>query len=306
MKRRDFMKKIITASVVLGIMLVIGAIWISAGPNLTNRFDEPDYYYEKFGFQPTIVYEGDWTPTDIEWYETLGEPINERIMVKGNADLRGSLFVVIPEYLWVEGDLHVDSLTDEIPETIHVGGELVLRGSRVKTLPAVLDVGEVNLGGTEVEELPEGFRLEEGWLTLSGSKVTRIPDGWEIRSIDARNSQLEYIGEHSADYRGPGILLLDGSKVEALPKDLHLISLSIGGTPIEVLPEGLEMEESLDLRGTSVRKLSERTVIHDELNLAGTSITELPPDLCVYWRLVITDTSIEIEDVPEGVVTIVK
>lgn len=285
------------------VITVVGNFSVRSKPIEDQGYSD---YYEKFGFQPTIIIEGDWKPTSSEWYETLG--VDEGIMVEGTVDFRNTLFAVIPEYLWVEGDLYVHSLTEEIPDTVHVGGELVLQGSRVKVLPTVLDVGKVDLGGTEIDELPDGFRMEEGWLDLGGSRVKRIPDGWAIRDIDGRGSQLEYIGEHGyySDSGYPelmGCLLLDGTEVKDLPKNLHLVSLVIGDAPVRVLPEGLIIEESLDLEGTCVCKLSGGLEVHDDLDLTGTAVTELPPDIRV-GRLILTGTSIEIEDVPEGAVRI--
>lgn len=290
------MKKIVGISVALSVALMVAFIAIS----IALETNEPEYY-ERYGFQPTVVVNGDWKPTKEEVLKA------GKMIVKGDADLSGCESKLIPEYLWVDGDLYVNSLTETIPDTIHVGGKLILQGSRVKTLPQYLDVRNVDLDGTEVDEIPGDFHLT-GSISFGGSRVTSIPDGWVIECmIDATNSNIESIGEHNNYYdtgspNTMGMILLDGSKVKSLPKNLHLIVLSIGNAPIEVLPEGLILEEGLDLRGTCVRKLSERTEIHETLDLTGTAISELPPDIKIHRKLIITDTAIEIEDVPNGAV----
>ena len=70
--------------------------------------------------------------------------------------------------------------------------------------------------------------------------------------------------------------------------------LSLSGTGITSLPEGLVVGDSLDLSGTGITSLPEGLTVGGYLDLHGTGITSLPEGLPVGGSLYLQGTGITV------------
>ena len=148
---KNWKKIAVSILVALAVILIIFSV-------KGEKVNEPAYL-EKYGFQPDVVVDGDWMATNTNWYE-LDDGLSDWIMVKGNADLRNSpFFAIIPENLWVEGDLYVHPLTEEIPETIHVGGDVIFEDEESNPSISKSSLRHLDIGG--IGYLRMSKRLEE-------------------------------------------------------------------------------------------------------------------------------------------------
>jgi hypothetical protein len=74
-------------------------------------------------------------------------------------------------------------LRNQLPDGLHVGGYLNLRGTAVTALPDGLHVGgSLYLEGTAVTALPDGLHVG-GSLDLRGTAVTALPDKFKNQVI---------------------------------------------------------------------------------------------------------------------------
>ena len=223
--------------------------------------------------------------------------------------------VRLPDYLEVSGNLSISDPTFEaLPQSLCVGGDLVARGTRISALPADLSVrGRIDLSDTLISRLPEGFtavnalvlrrcanlaqlpeRLEvRGALSLVGTRVELIPPGVKARRINLSGrtnlSLPDGLEVDVLDLRGSETsrlpsrlvvrckLLLDGSKVTALPEDLSGGMVFVGSAPIRSISPTPQFR-GLDLGGSDITELPRKFRIHT-LVVAGCRLRLLPPGM---------------------------
>lgn len=92
----------------------------------------------------------------------------------------------------------------------------------------------------------------------------------------------------------PGILILQGKKVERLP-DNFLVndSLDLSRTPIEHLPENLAVKGDLVLTGTRIRALPDNFKVGGAIYAHDSALESLPDNLVVNGNLHLDNTPIE-------------
>ena len=73
-------------------------------------------------------------------------------------------------------DFEDNTIITHLPEGLHVGGSLNLRGTSITALPEGLHVESyLDLRGTSITALPEGLHVE-GYLDLEGASITALPE----------------------------------------------------------------------------------------------------------------------------------
>ena len=83
--------------------------------------------------------------------------------------------------LHIKGDLDLTgSEIEELPEGLKVGGDLYLEYSSITSLPEGLEVGNhLDLRGINMESLPKGLKVG-GILDLDESAMESLPEGLEV------------------------------------------------------------------------------------------------------------------------------
>lgn len=147
--------------------------------------------------------------------------LDEKNVVQGNLDLRGTGITELPENLTVSGflDLSETKIT-ELPNGLTVGGFLDLRDIPITELPEDLAVGgSIDLKGTGITKLPNSL-IVGGSLDLRRTGITELPDNLTVGD------------------------------------DLYLT-----GTGITKLPDNLTVGGTLDFRRTSITELPESLTV---------------------------------------------
>ena len=133
-------------------------------------------------------------------------------------------------------------------------------------------------------ELPEDILIKHS-LDIRYKMIDFIPKNWSIKGdLNASgNKNLRFIMN---GLRVKGELDISDTSVRELPSDLKVRDLSINGTKIETLPEGLN-RDILNAAYSHLRSLPRNMYIKD-LNLVGTKIQEIPDTIKIYNSIVVS------------------
>ena len=104
---------------------------------------------------------------------------------------------------------------------------------------------------------------------------------------------FKFIESNRPEYLAPLKFKLLYDPESITKKDLKVRHhLSLYGTQITSLPDGLKVKGYIDLRGTQITSLPEGLTVGRDLDLSDTSITSLPDGLTVGHSLSLTNTKI--------------
>jgi hypothetical protein len=88
-----------------------------------------------------------------------------------------------PEDLNIEGDLSLTTAGTALPKNLHINGAFYLTANNMETLPEGLQVGgKFKITAPNLEKLPDDLKAQE--LVLSGTKVRTLPKSLKIDKID--------------------------------------------------------------------------------------------------------------------------
>ena len=122
------------------------------------------------------------------WKILNNEPITkEDLNVGGDLNLERIEITSLPEGLNVDGNLYLyQSNITSIPKGLKVRG-LFLGDSKIKSLPEDLEVKGLDLSGTEITKLPKGLKVDCN-LVLKQSKIESLPEGLIVgNDLNLRN-----------------------------------------------------------------------------------------------------------------------
>jgi hypothetical protein len=143
-----------------------------------------------------------------------------------------------------------------------VGGGLILRGTKIKKLPAHITRidGDLNIANTQIKYLPDGLEVK-GRLIAGNSGLAELPENLHVH----------------------GFLSIANTCIDTLPESLVVDdSLYIEDTPIEKIPEALQhIKGSLDISNTLISELPEGLIVNDDFSYEGSQIKQLPKFLNV-------------------------
>ena len=241
-----------------------------------------------------------------------------------------------PNGLEIRSDLTFDDLDDAdleyLPEGVKIDGSFILGFSHIKSLPRGLHIGkDFTVHGTPLGakplELPEDLfvggnltfhregatRLPQkfevgGSVDLSFTAISELPENWHVKG-DLALSRNESIAQLPKGLRVDGGLIIDKTKIEALPDDLQVGKSQSIGEPSFYLREtnGLAIPETIDVIEGSVVgnysdiKLHEGLHICGDLNLFRWRGDRLPDDLRIDGKLDLTGSR-DITELPKGLV----
>jgi len=208
-----------------------------------------------------VEFEEMWTPEQcLKWLIQAGFDDPERCLKED--------FSFYDHYIDVEGlDLRGKKNVTELPWGIRrIRKSLMLSGSGVQRLPSSLEIvgGDLDLKGTKVKVLPTGLTHITGSVYLQDTEIEELPVG------------LDYIGGH---------LNLEGTKVKKLPAGLTRVmgDLNLCGTDILKFPDRLGLVGgNLSLQQSKVTELPVGLiVVKGYLDLRDSSVVEVSGDLVV-------------------------
>ena len=196
--------------------------------------------------------------------------------VKGDLDLSDTTIEKLPINLTVNGllNLNFTELITELPKNLEVE-ELNLYGSNVETLPDNFKVKVLDLSNSLIKELPKNLEVEE--LNLYGSKVETLPDNFKVK-----------------------VLALKGSLITELPKNLEVEELYLGISRVETLPDNFKVKV-LKVGNSLIKELPKNLEV-EELYLGKSKISTLPDDIKVDTLY----TSSDMKSYPKGVKKVKK
>jgi hypothetical protein len=186
--------------------------------------------------------------------------------------------------LRVDGDLVIGGASNSpreirrisvaaLPEKLHVGGSLELRGCfRLERLPAELHVGKsLTIADCDrLAELPANLTVHGDLTIVGGRSLTALPAGLRV----------------AGDFR------LAGTRVTELPADLMVgRSLIINGrTRITAIPPSIWVGLDLVLRHSKITAVPDEFVSNGDLDLTGSALLEkLPAGLAIKRNLILSD-----------------
>ena len=193
-------------------------------------------------------------------------------------------------YLDLEGNKDVT----ELPDNLIVFGYLDLCNSGVTKLPKGLEVKcWLDISDTDIEELPEDTKFNGGLSVNRMKKPFSFPkvvktDGY----FDCENTTIKIMPETLyVNWK----CNFSGSTFDKYPKVMEIrSSLSLYGTPITEIPEGLNgVYGAFNITNTKVSKLPNNLVVSTHLTLRNTPIEELPKGLIVGDELNLLDTNLK-------------
>lgn len=168
---------------------------------------------------------------------------------------------------------------ETIPADAVFGGDVRIRGSRVRSLPTGFSANSLDVSRTPVTALPEGLALRHS-LAIAHTAIRRVPAGARFRNLYARDSRLEEVPASATQY---GDLDVSGTNVEALPEGLEVaVSLVINRTRIARLPGNLRVR-NLDMWRSAVTAVPDGVVVGNRVihsiskNFGRTPDQALPP-----------------------------
>ena len=184
--------------------------------------------------------------------------------------------------------------TKDLVEGETIYGDLYLANSNTTFLPRQLTVkGSLDLTGTNLTYLPEGLTVD-GDLVLSYTSIKNIPPDLSIgRSLYLNDCPITSLPEGLRTINGN--LSIPGTRITSLPEGLIVKGdLDISRTCIQNLPKNLNIGRSLYMDDTSIISLpKELTSINGNLYIFNTKITSLPDGLTVKGDLDISRTYIQ-------------
>ncbi|MCV9964149.1 PcfJ domain-containing protein [Pararhizobium sp. BT-229] len=207
----------------------------------------------------------------------------DTLTVKGDLTIqsKGDRLVRLPKEIVAEGNLTIRSLScdpgfSNAPEVLHVCGNLVMSGERIKELPASIKVGgSIRLDHSGISQLPANLSVA-GFLSMRRTPLRTLPPGLRVeRKLD-----------------------LYKTDVDEIPGDLRCGSIDISGTDVRRFDTSVFLEESTDgdFRMLVARDACLEEIVGDptfySLDIAGTKVRTLPHGLAVAENLIIASTPI--------------
>ena len=113
-----------------------------------------------------------------------------------------------------------------------------------------------------------------------------------IKLLDILRENKILVPRRSPEERQKNYLIATQKKIQQYIKDGGKGNLNLSNTPIQSLPDGLEVGGYLDLDYTSIQSLPPNLKVGGDLYLRGTPIQSLPPGLKVGGDLYLEGTPI--------------
>src|SRR5262245_20876151 len=167
----------------------------------------------------------------------------------------------------------------------------------LETIGAGLVANELNVSGTEIEELPSDLRVALRLEANQCRRLKRLPIGLKVGVLSLRECPAL-----DALPAGLEVSFLDVSgcvSLAALPDDIkiHGGRLRVRDCPLlRALPEHLSLLAQLDIAGClNISRLPEGLVVSSWIDVGGSGVTSLPPRLAgvgLRWRGVPIDARI--------------
>ena len=196
--------------------------------------------------------------------------------------------------LELAGGLQIFSNVDiRLPEVIKVGGDLILVGRGIKSLPRKLEVGgKLEMRETAVEEIHSGCSV--GHLKVGETPLRFLPDDWVVpgdihfmrcgflvlpNGLSAGSLRLVgcKVSELPARLSVRDELYISGSFISEIPADCRCGVLTAEDSGLVKLPDNWSVEGGLYLSGVAIRVLPKG--LHASfLDISETRIEEIPSD----------------------------
>jgi hypothetical protein len=154
---------------------------------------------------------------------------------------------------------------ENLPENLHVAGDLDISYSKLTVLPRNLTVdGTLNATGSKLESLPEGLKVRDS------IRLARTTGIFRLFGLEEVCKELD----------------LNGSRVQFLPNNLRVGSLDVSHTPMSSLPEGLVVKGTLNISHTDIVELPEDIYVGVVIEAYRTDLETIPhsvdDDVVVY------------------------
>jgi hypothetical protein len=188
----------------------------------------------------------------------------KKITADGNVtivmDAETAGFLNVPEVLHVGGNLSLSGpWINRLPKSLTVGGSLQLSHSAISHLPTNLSVtANLSLCSTPIRNLPAGLRVANE-IDLRNTDVEVIPSDLRCRSINIAHTKIKRFDtcvfiddEPIGNSRS---LNASSSLLEEIIGVPNFSTLDVADTPISVLPSNLVVTKNLHISGTPIRKL---------------------------------------------------
>ena len=243
---------------------------------------------------------------DIEQTEIPSLP--DGLVIRRDLIAGGSGLAAYPANVSIHGHVDISNTAVADLPPVKVNGMLDIGYTRIRAIPAGLDVDRLSAGGLDIDSfspdvrisdvtslrttrlrLPSGLNVE-GVLNLEGARAHRLPDDLTAGEIRAAGAELSRIGKN---LRVQGKLDLCSTSIGSLPDDMK-----VGGpilarqTFVRSLSEGFSTADDLDLTGSEIAALPGGMNIGGSLVLHQTEVAVIPADLVVAGKLVITHTDV--------------
>lgn len=158
----------------------------------------------------------------ISWPDTEIANLPPNLTVRGSLDMRCTQTTHLPEGLVVEDDFVFDAARCTFPTTLTVGGDLMLRRSKITALPAVLTVGgSLRLKNSTLPALPEGLSVGRT-LDLLYTPITRLPKAMQVGGLIVPPPRLRDLEAFMEGTTGEVRLHKQGSQHERLETHARL------------------------------------------------------------------------------------
>lgn len=215
----------------------------------------------------------------------------DKLTVKGDLTIHGDKerAVRLPNEIIVDGDVSISCHSDEpgfssIPCSLHVSGNLTMRGAQIKELPTSFVVGgSITLEDSGISLLPENLSVV-GDLSVRWTPLRALPSRLRVgRLLDLRATD---VAEIPGDLRC-GSIDISRTKVRRFDTAVFLDKEVTGGCRTLVAEEASCLEEivgdpifcRLNLRGTKINTLPPGLSVAKDLTIASTPIREISADV---------------------------
>lgn len=139
-------------------------------------------------------------------------------IVEHDLDIKDFKDVELPENLTIKGNLVANGRL-ELKKNLKVTKELDISGSSIYALPEGLDVRDLNIFDTQIEEIPRDIKIR-GNLMAKFSQLIKLPDGLTIPGeMDISHTPIEVLPKK---LKVGGELDLMETQIKKLPKDLQV------------------------------------------------------------------------------------
>jgi hypothetical protein len=242
--------------------------------------------------------------TDVSGSVYSVHDLPDALTVKGDLTIQGhgDRLIRLPKKIVVEGNVKITCHDEHIgfsnvPDVLHAGGSLVMRGLQIKALPATLKVGgsikldnsgisvlpdnlvvagNLLMHDTPLRTIPSGLHVEKR-LDLSRTNVFEIPGDLRCGSINIRGTAIRRFDTSTfldtssdTDFRA---LVAEGSSLEEIIGDPSFSRLNISGTKVSVLPYGLTVDSSLIIDSTPIKEIGPDVRLGGSLSACHCDIT---------------------------------